>query len=78
MALPSDTLTSFAAIGNREDLSDIIYDISPAETPFLSAIPKGKAITVGLRISLLNVNHFYNHVLMGTFASSTKFLYTPG
>ena len=43
MALPSDTLATFTAIGNREDLSDIIYDISPAETPFLSAIPKSKA-----------------------------------
>ena len=43
MGLPSDTLSTFAAVGNREDLSDIIYDISPAETPFLSAIPKVKA-----------------------------------
>lgn len=43
MTLPADTLTTFSAIGNREDLSDIIYDISPAETPFLSAIPKSKA-----------------------------------
>lgn len=43
MALPSDTLTSFTAVGNREDLSNLIYDISPAETPFLSAIPKIKA-----------------------------------
>lgn len=43
MALPSNTLTTFTAIGNREDLSDIVYDVSPAETPFLSAIPKTKA-----------------------------------
>lgn len=43
MALPADTLSSFAAIGNREDLSSIVYDISPSETPFLSAIPKVKA-----------------------------------
>jgi len=43
MALPSNTHTTFASIGNREDLSDIIYDISPTETPFLSAIPKTKA-----------------------------------
>jgi hypothetical protein len=43
MALPSNTLTTFTAIGNREDLSDIVYDVSPAETPFLSAIPKSKA-----------------------------------
>ena len=43
MALPADTLSSFTAIGNREDLSSIVYDISPSETPFLSAIPKVKA-----------------------------------
>lgn len=43
MALPSNTLTTFSAVGNREDLSDIIYDVSPAETPFLWAIPKTKA-----------------------------------
>ncbi len=43
MALPTNTLATFTAIGNREDLSDIIYDISPAETPFLSAIPKTSA-----------------------------------
>lgn len=43
MALPSDTLTTFSAIGNREDLSDIIYDVSPTETPFLSKIGKTKA-----------------------------------
>jgi len=43
MALPSNTLTTFTAIGNREDLSDIVYDVSPSETPFLSAIPKTKA-----------------------------------
>lgn len=43
MTLPADTLTTFTAVGNREDLSNIIYDISPAETPFLSKIPKTKA-----------------------------------
>jgi hypothetical protein len=29
--------------GNREDLSDVLYDISPTETPFLTAVKKGKA-----------------------------------
>jgi hypothetical protein len=43
MALPSNTLTTFSAVGNREDLSNIIYDVSPSDTPFLSAIPKTKA-----------------------------------
>lgn len=42
MALPSNTQTTFAAIGNREDLSNIIYDVSPSDTPFLSSIPKAK------------------------------------
>lgn len=43
MAAPSNTLITYDAIGNREDLSDIIYDVSPTETPFLTAIGKGKA-----------------------------------
>lgn len=30
MAVPSGTFQTFQAIGNREDLEDIIYDISPA------------------------------------------------
>lgn len=29
--------------GNREDLSDVIFDVSPTETPFMTAIKKGKA-----------------------------------
>ena len=29
--------------GNREDLSDILFDVSPTETPFITACKKGKA-----------------------------------
>ena len=43
MAQPTNTHSTYDAIGNREDLSDIIYDVSPTETPFLSAIAKSKA-----------------------------------
>jgi hypothetical protein len=43
MAAPTNTFTSTAAIGNREDLSDIIYNIAPTETPFLSLAAKAKA-----------------------------------
>lgn len=43
MAQPTNTHSTHDAIGNREDLSDIIYDVSPTETPFLSAIAKTKA-----------------------------------
>ncbi len=43
MPLPSDTFTTYDSVGNREDLSDIIYDVTPTETPFLTALPKGKS-----------------------------------
>jgi hypothetical protein len=43
MAQPTGTHSTYDHVGRREDLGDIIYDVSPTETPFLSAIPKGKA-----------------------------------
>lgn len=43
MAQPADTFSSYDAIGNREDLSDVIYDISPTDTPFMSGIAKTTA-----------------------------------
>lgn len=43
MAAPTNTFTRYDAIGVREDLSDIIYDISPVEVPFVSNIGKKKA-----------------------------------
>ena len=43
MATPADTVSTYDAIGNREDLSDIIYDISPTQTPFISGISRDTA-----------------------------------
>lgn len=43
MAQPTNTHSTYDHVGNREDLGDVIFDVSPTETPFLSAIPKGKA-----------------------------------
>ena len=43
MAIVTNTFQTFTAIGNREDLSDIIYNISPTDTPFMSSIGKEKA-----------------------------------
>lgn len=40
------TFTAHSAIGQREDLTDIIYDISPTETPFMSSVGKTKATAV--------------------------------
>ena len=37
---------AYDAIGQREDLTDIIYDISPTEVPFMSSIGKTKATAV--------------------------------
>jgi hypothetical protein len=34
------------AIGQREDLTDVIYNISPTETPFMSSVGKTKATAV--------------------------------
>ena len=43
MAIVTGTYQTFQAKGIREDLTDIIYRITPTKTPFLSAIPKVKA-----------------------------------
>lgn len=37
------TYQTYTAIGMREDLSDVIYSISPTDTPFMSSIGKTKA-----------------------------------
>jgi len=46
MALPTNTLATYAAIGNREDLSDMIYRIDPTDTPFMTGTEKEKATAV--------------------------------
>ena len=43
MAQPTNTFDSYDAVGIREDLSDVITNISPEETPFYSACKKTKA-----------------------------------
>jgi hypothetical protein len=40
------TFTAHTAIGQREDLIDVIYDISPTETPILSSLARTKATAV--------------------------------
>lgn len=39
----ADVFSTYDAIGNREDLADMIYDISPMDTPFVSGIAKNTA-----------------------------------
>lgn len=42
MTIVASTFTRFDAIGVREDLSDVISNISPTDTPFLTNAKKGK------------------------------------
>ena len=42
MAQPTNTFDSYDSVGIREDLEDVIYDISPEETPFYSGSAKVK------------------------------------
>ncbi len=46
MSVPAATFQTHQAIGNREDLTDLISDISPTETPFYSMVAKTKAKAV--------------------------------
>jgi hypothetical protein len=46
MTLVTGGFTTYDAKGNREDLTDIIYNISPTDTPFISMAGRGKASAV--------------------------------
>jgi len=44
--MPDAIYTRHSAVGAREDLIDVIYDISPQDTPIMSSIGKTKATAV--------------------------------
>lgn len=63
MAQPTATFSSYDQVGIREDLTDVIHDVSPSDTPFYSAIGKTKAMqafhewqTDSLRASAANAH----------------------
>ena len=43
MAQPTNLYDTFETVGIREDLVDVIYNVSPEDTPILSAIPRTTA-----------------------------------
>lgn len=43
MTQPLETFDSYDSIGTREDLADVIYNISPTQTPFMSMAGRVKA-----------------------------------
>ena len=46
MAAPAETFNTYVAVGNREDLTDAIYNIAPTDTPMTSSIARVKASAV--------------------------------
>lgn len=46
MTIVANTFLTYSAIGNREDLADEIYNISPTDTPFMGRIASTKATSV--------------------------------
>ena len=46
MAQVANTYETYDAVGNREELADKIYQITPEETPFLSLIGRKPVKTV--------------------------------
>ena len=46
MATVTGTTSTFSAVGEREDLTDVIWDISPTDTPFQSSSARVQATGV--------------------------------
>lgn len=46
MAVPTGTFSRHTAVGARESLADLIYEISPTDTPFMTNVKRGKASSV--------------------------------
>lgn len=61
MTTPANTTSTYDAIGNREDLVDVIYDISPTDTPFMSTIAK---------VSATATNHEWQTDTLGAAANN--------
>jgi hypothetical protein len=43
MAVPASAFQTFSAVGNRENLEDVIYNLSPVETPFMTMAARMEA-----------------------------------
>jgi hypothetical protein len=79
MAQPTETFDTYDAKGLREDLSDVIYDISPEETPFYSKCAKVKASatfhewqTDALRSSASNAHIEGDDTTAGAVTATTR------
>lgn len=46
MTITSNAVVSTTVVGKREDFSDVIYNVDPFDTPFMSAVGRGSAKNV--------------------------------
>lgn len=67
MAQPTNTFDTYDSVGNREDLQDVIYSISPTDTPFMSAAAREqvKATTHEWQTDALDAASTSNAVIEG-------------
>ena len=79
MAQPTNTFDTYDAVGIREDLENVIYNVSPDETPLLSAIAKVKATntlhewqTDSLRSSAVNAHIEGNDTTADAMSPTTR------
>ena len=72
MALPTNTFATYEAVGNREDLSDVIYRIDPTDTPFMTGAERTKATAVNheWQMQALAAVDTGNYVLEGDDAAT--------
>jgi len=84
MAVPTNTVETFDRVGIREDLADVIYNIAPTETPFISNAASGSAAqtlyewqTDGLANAGANAQIEGDDYTLGSRAATTRLqLYT--
>jgi len=72
MTLATDAFTTYSAVGNREDLSDVIYNVSPTDTPFITGIARtdAKAVLHEWQVDSLAAASSSNFVLEGDETST--------
>ena len=74
MTTPANTISTYDANGDREDLSDMIYDISPTQTPFISGISREAATATNheWQTDTLATASADNKVVEGNDATTTQ------
>lgn len=74
MTVVAGTFQAFQAIGNREDLEDLIYNIAPTDTPFMKMAGRGKAKAVfhEWQTDTLNTAVATNAAIEGDDATNTS------